>query len=571
MKKNLLLIVFILFVTGLCRAQFTTPAGQVPMACEVNVNDRPDQNFRDDIKRAIFKYSLSIDGQGFSCSGTLINRNTSQGDLGQYFISAWHCFKSSTGLNGCAGDEFDFANNNITMVFNYQSPPTNPGQVFTQNADGSVYQITRQVRLVDKVECAYGDFALCQILGDPIPSYFNVYYAGWYPTDLLINTNGAFAAIHHPLGSIKKISGSNTLINNSGGVIATGCKTITKLIDFLFGWIWGHRWSTQVVCTYLEVPYAGTRYTMVDPLTFGKFEDGSSGGGLFTGTAGTAGVNRHIGQLSGVFGGNSCNSSDAAIDEFGKLSDVYYRQTIKNTMNPPNSYWTDQGGIGGRQISCYPQINLNPGAGDPPYDLYPASYYQADNQIILTAQTSFTAGGSGNVTVKQGADFVFQAGQTITLNPGFQTEAGANFQATVISACSIDGVASYNAPPSHAIPNKLNDSTRADSLQLIPQKKFDINKYLGTGIGQSGNVTKFNVYPNPTTGIVNMELFLKAQEPSLVMTLYDLYGRAVFTKNFKNVYFIQEQIDLPSLPAGMYSLAVRTSSNVYSKKIVLIH
>jgi Secretion system C-terminal sorting domain len=561
MKKTLTLILVLISLLTQAQYTFTPPVpafGSVSSSCEVNANDRTDQQFRDDLKRSIFKLIVPDGAAGtFTCSGTLINRNTSQGTLGQYFITAWHCFTSGT---NCSGSAFDFSNP-IQLVFNYESPQSNPGQVFSQNATGSVYTLTTQAVLVDHVSCAEGDFALCKIVGTPIPPYYNVYYAGWYPTALAISSNGPFTAFHHPSGDIKKASGANAIVDDAGGPIATACAVVTKLIDFLFGWIWGHRWSTEVVCTYLDVPFVGPRYT-IPSLSFGNFQDGSSGGGLFTGTSGNAGVDRYIGHLSGTVPNFTCSTPDPGIAFFTRLEDSYYRQTVKNTLNPSNDYWTDQSGIAGRQITCYPSIDLD--ATSQELDLYPASLYQDQNALVYSSQTTITTTGSNPVVIEPGSNYTFQAGQSITLSPGFTVSSGATFQASVVSACAIDGTTAYRNPVMH------HALAGPDSSRLIPQKTFDLNKYLPGAVAPADNITKFEVFPNPSTsGQANIQLFFTQMEPSLNLTVYDIYGHPVYSRDFANVYFIEQNLSLPNLASGLYSVTVRTSSHVESKKLLI--
>jgi hypothetical protein len=561
MIKNTLLAIIILIVANAGYSQFVPPSGigiGPVLDCEVNVNALTTEDFRNDIKRAVFK--LNIPGSG-NCSATLINRNTGQNEMGQYFITAWHCFR--TGSGDCNGGEFDFTNS-VNLIFNFQSP-NDQSQVFANNVNGSVYQISRRVRLVDKFSCAYGDFALCEILDDPIPPYFNVYYAGWYPNELLINANGDFAAIHHPLGNIKKISSADYLTFSTGGVKST-CVTVTKIVDFLFGWIWKRKWSTQVVCTYLQLPFVGPKYE-INGYDYGRIEDASSGGGLFTGERGFAGANKLIGQVSASVPAHTCAFVDVGISYYGKLSDSYYRQDVKNTLNPSNDYWVDQNGIPGRQITCHPQININAGAGR--IDLYPASFYQQQNAITLTAQSNFVT--TGTVIVRNGADFTFQAGETIELNQDFEVESGASFVAEITpSPCTIsDGVSRRST----SLPGVTPEFQKV--LKNFPapnQKKFDINKYLPATVAKKdNNVNAFNLYPNPSTGIVNVEFFLKEQEKNVTLDIYDLYGHHVYSKKYSGIYFIKEKLTLPSTNSGMYNLIIKTTTGTYSKRIILAH
>lgn len=561
---KLLLFSFGCLFTLMTKAQYTfvDPIRIPEKECHENVNARSDQNFRNDIKRAVFR--LQVSGIG-NCSATMLNRNTGQGNLGQYFVTAWHCFK--TGSN-CGVEEFDF-NTPVTMYFNYQSPNSN-SQVFAQNFDAQVYRVSRQIRLVDRFSCAYGDFALCEILGDPIPPYFNIYYSGWYPSHLFINANHDFATIHHPSGSIKKITGFTRL--SGTGPVGTTCHTVTTIIDFLFGWIWKRRWSTQVICTYAQVPFIGTKYGASLP-QFGSIEDGSSGGGLFTGNSGSAGANRFIGDLSSSWPGFNCSFFNFGTAYFGKFGDSYYRQTVKNTLNPPNKYWIDQSGIPGRQISCYPSLNIHPEAGQFAADLFPAKLYQAENNITLSSLSTFVT--TGNVRVMPEADFVFQAGQSITLNPGFEVQGNARFTASISQTPCYINESNYRIDSSSLDKTEYEVPDMNKVLSNMPypiEKKFDIEKYLASKPGaleQNSKFSSFNVFPNPAKSAANVKMFFKEKEEKAILSIYDFNGKLIMSKEYRNVYFINETINTSSLSAGMYNALLKTKSSQDSEKFLI--
>jgi hypothetical protein len=111
-----------------------------------------------------------------------------------------------------------------------------------------------------------------------------------------------------------------------------------------------------------------------------------------------------IGDLSASLPDYNCNNNFGTTF-YGKFADSYYWQAVKNTLNPPNKYGIDDDGIPGRQITCYPQINLNVELNNgttPPsffFSLYPANLYQQDNVITLSTSSI------------DEANFIFQAGQ----------------------------------------------------------------------------------------------------------------------------------------------------------------
>ena len=90
--------------------------GGAASSCYVNANAHIQGNLviRNIPKRATFKINFKLAGASSeNCTGTLINRNTTQNGLGFYFITAGHCF-TDTDLSD-PNKEFD-------LIFNYESP-----------------------------------------------------------------------------------------------------------------------------------------------------------------------------------------------------------------------------------------------------------------------------------------------------------------------------------------------------------------------------------------------------------------------------------------------------------------
>ncbi|OIQ27507.1 MAG: hypothetical protein BM564_12090 [Bacteroidetes bacterium MedPE-SWsnd-G2] len=81
-----------------------------------------------------------------------------------------------------------------------------------------------------------------------------------------------------------------------------------------------------------------------------------------------------------------------------------------------------------------------------------------------------------------------------------------------------------------------------------------------------------DVYPNPTTGIVNVRI--KGYKNLRGMYLYDISGKLLYSESFENPYSIQQievtkQLDLSRYQAGVYLLQLVDGVNTITKKVVV--
>ena len=73
---------------------------------------------------------------------------------------------------------------------------------------------------------------------------------------------------------------------------------------------------------------------------------------------------------------------------------------------------------------------------------------------------------------------------------------------------------------------------------------------------------KLKIYPNPTSGLLNVDLIdLKITK----ISLFDLNGRILLTQNIENT---NSQINIADLAKGIYILKVETNSGVVNKQII---
>ncbi len=197
--------------------------------------------------RSVGAYTLN----GFdTCSGALINNTANDGR--PYFLTAEHC--GITPGNAPS----------MVVYFNFEnSSCRTPGSAASgQPGDGTLTQFNSGA--IHRAEYAASDFCLVE-LDDPIPSSYNVYYAGWDRS----GANGMAAGIHHPAVAEKRISFELDDTVNSGA-------------------------------THVEVT----------DWDYGTTEGGSSGSPLFDAAG------RIIGDLTG--GLAACGNDE--YDEYGRLS-----------------------------------------------------------------------------------------------------------------------------------------------------------------------------------------------------------------------------------------------------------
>jgi len=85
-----------------------------------------------------------------------------------------------------------------------------------------------------------------------------------------------------------------------------------------------------------------------------------------------------------------------------------------------------------------------------------------------------------------------------------------------------------------------------------------------SGIQES--LTTFQLYPNPTQGTIKLSLPQKAKE----IKIYDFSGAEVYYQKIENRHYLNEfEIDLTSLPKGIYFLHLTSNSGFITRRVLL--
>lgn len=235
-------------------------------------------------------------------------------------------------------------------------------------------------------------------------------------------------------------------------------------------------------------------------------------------------------SCSGVFLNNPSNSNDL----------ILYSNKIKVTRFDDNSESKCETNPDYIQVNCN-ELNLLHEGGTigisniPPQD------------VKIRARQTLT---SDCVISPNGYNVTFVAGTSVSLKPGFSS--GNNFRA-YLDDCD-DGIIIQRIAKDET---ELED-TVAD-IEHSEQKRTMLSHQLEG---------KFIIYPNPTTGIININVQTLNQDESLQLRVFDVFGKEIINQPINNS--IHQQIDVSPYGKGVYFLQVinHNQERVVKKAVV---
>jgi hypothetical protein len=170
------------------------------------------------------------------------------------------------------------------------------------------------------------------------------------------------------------------------------------------------------------------------------------------------------------------------------------------------------------------------------------------------------------------------------------TDCGANFNATGYSkdANALNTYGSYLASP--FTPGNAAH-WRNDSVDLIPYSgqsvilrftnindfgnnlyvdNVNISNNLSVGVNGTTSINSIGIYPNPSSGIFNINL-VNIQGKRITIEVLDMKGRIVSSQQMNNSSKnLKTSFDLSRQPKGIYNLRVSTEEKNYHMKVTLM-
>jgi hypothetical protein len=117
----------------------------------------------------------------------------------------------------------------------------------------------------------------------------------------------------------------------------------------------------------------------------------------------------------------------------------------------------------------------------------------------------------------------------------------------------------------------LGDTSACLSYGYGETEDYIVNITGGTGLGIQENelLNNINIYPNPTTGVFNIEVN-EAKFSELAINVIDIQGKLVYTSTDKNLSSnYNKQINLEGLAKGLYYIKLSTNNGVKVKKLII--
>ncbi|MCB0845019.1 MAG: T9SS type A sorting domain-containing protein, partial [Bacteroidetes bacterium] len=105
-----------------------------------------------------------------------------------------------------------------------------------------------------------------------------------------------------------------------------------------------------------------------------------------------------------------------------------------------------------------------------------------------------------------------------------------------------------------------------DSLGCSTNSVVEIGSNVGIDDWANAGISTLRVYPNPTQGLINIEMELLTPE-NVSMEIIDLRGKMLMKRTQINGVFIDEVINIERFPSGIYLLKLATSKGAVHQRI----
>jgi hypothetical protein len=93
--------------------------------------------------------------------------------------------------------------------------------------------------------------------------------------------------------------------------------------------------------------------------------------------------------------------------------------------------------------------------------------------------------------------------------------------------------------------------------------------YTSSNAIENNDFSSLEIYPNPATNLLWIEMQMDDFDTDIVVSIYDLCGRELQTESYSPVYSFKENIDISTFSQGVYILKIQQGDKNYHQKIII--
>ena len=214
--------------------------------------------------------------------------------------------------------------------------------------------------------------------------------------------------------------------------------------------------------------------------------------------------------------------------------------------------------------------------GTPGYTYHWSNIVNNSNNYHLAAGTYIVTVFDANLCTATGTVNITQPQQAVSVTAtSTNTVQG---QATGTAILSVTG----GTPP---YSTGWSDGNNGDAISGLAEGVYDysvtdINGCVDTGsvtinsvagIGQVASAIIADVFPNPTTGVLNIRLHLPDNSHRITIAIHDVLGQTLQTMDLDPAKDVETELNLSGYSTGLYFISIRSGDNNLVQKVLLEH
>lgn len=188
------------------------------------------------------------------------------------------------------------------------------------------------------------------------------------------------------------------------------------------------------------------------------------------------------------------------------------------------------------------------------------NYHQTiTDPTVVTGQTILVK-GNGNLFNNQFLTLI--ASEEITIKPGFHAVSGSSFSAKIVECPEVPDIKDRMKEETPCVLD-VNETMRSSYENEITNSKDNV---LYGEKEVDNTVLTIKIFPNPSHDEINIEL-QGCFNRYIDFSLYNSFGKNIYSNKANNATLIN--IDVSSLPKGVYILLCQIEHNIITEKIVI--